>query len=76
MTQVIDKAIERIRSWPRERQEDLLRMLDEIERAGVDVHELSDEERQLVRAGLDQAERGDFVTDAEMDAFWRRNAAR
>lgn len=51
-------------------------MLDEIERAGVDVHELSDEERQLVQAGLDQAERGDFITDADMAAFWRRNTAR
>ncbi len=48
-------------------------MLDEIERAGVDVYQLSDEERRLMQVGLDQAERGEFVSDAEMEAFWNRN---
>jgi hypothetical protein len=73
MTKTIDKALNRIRSWPTERQQDLVHMLDEIENAGVQIYEMSEAERQLVQVGLDQAERGDFVSDAEMDAFWQRN---
>lgn len=44
-------------------------MLDEIERAGINVYQLSDQERRLVQVGLDQAKRGEFVPDAEMEAF-------
>jgi hypothetical protein len=52
MTQTTDKALNRIRSWPPERQQDLVHMLDEIENAGVQIYEMSEEERQLVDVGL------------------------
>ena len=73
MDKTLDKALDRIRSWPPDRQEDLVRMLDEIELSGVGVYDMSDEEERLVRVGLDQAERGEFVSDSDMAAFWRRN---
>jgi hypothetical protein len=43
------------------------------ERLDVDaVHD----ERAAVQVSLDQANRGEFVSDAEMEAFWRRSRAR
>jgi predicted transcriptional regulator len=39
-------------------------------RKGIDV--MDNEERAPVREGLEQARRGDFVSDAEMDGFWKR----
>jgi len=33
------------------------------------VYVMSDEERAAVREGLEQARRGEFVSDEEMDAF-------
>jgi predicted transcriptional regulator len=33
---------------------------------------MSDEERAAVQEGLEQARRGEFVSDDEMDAFWKK----
>ena len=33
---------------------------------------MNDEERAAVREGLDQARRGEFVPDGEMDALWKK----
>ena len=41
----------------------------EIESRRMGVYVMSDEERAAVREGLEQARRGEFVSDEEMDAF-------
>ena len=33
---------------------------------------MNDEERAAVREGLNQARRGEFVPDGEMDALWKK----
>jgi predicted transcriptional regulator len=33
---------------------------------------MDDEERAAIEEGLEQARRGEFVPDDEMDAFWKR----
>jgi hypothetical protein len=38
-----------------------------------DAYPLSDEERRLVREGTADLDAGRIVSDADMDAFWRRN---
>jgi hypothetical protein len=35
------------------------------------VYRLSDEERIAVRAGMDDARRGDFISDEEIEEFYR-----
>ena len=35
------------------------------------VYRLSDEERAAIRAGMEDARRGDFVPDEEMEAFYQ-----
>ena len=44
-----------------------------MEHCGTDVYRLSDDEREMVEVGLEQAKRGEFVSDADMAAFWNRN---
>lgn len=73
MNKRLEHVLKRVKSWPEERQRDVAQLLDEIEQAGTGVYPLSDGERRLVEDGLEQAKRGAFISDAEMDAFWNRN---
>jgi predicted transcriptional regulator len=63
--------LERFESWPEEDQEELADVAREIESRRSGVYRLSDEERAAVRAGMDDAHRGDFASDEEMDEFFR-----
>jgi predicted transcriptional regulator len=50
-------------------------MVREVEsRSGV--YELSDEERAAVRAGMEDAHRGDFATEQEIEELYRSNRPR
>ena len=48
-------------------------MIEAMEESGTEVYHLSDEERLLVDEGLEQAKRGQFVADADMEKFWNRH---
>jgi hypothetical protein len=69
----ISEIIERVKTWPAQRQEDAALMLQAMERSGTDVYQLSDEERRLVDEGLAQAKGGQFVSDKDMEKFWNRH---
>lgn len=73
MIETLENVLERVKSWPKQRQEDAARILEAMEQSGTEVYRLSDGERALVEVGLEQANRGDFVSDADMDVFWNRN---
>ena len=75
MSNTLDKVLERVKSWPEARQRDVVRVLEAMEQSGTAVHVLTDSEHTAIQVGLDQANRGDFVSDAEMEAFWWRNRA-
>ncbi len=47
----------------------------EIQEKLLDVMRLSDEERKLLDEALDEANRGIFVSDEDMDTFWNRHQA-
>lgn len=66
-------VIDRMKSWPVERRNEAERLLEAMEHAGVDVYRLSEAERTLVEEGIAEADRGEFVSDAEMEAFWNRH---
>jgi predicted transcriptional regulator len=63
--------LERVQSWPEEDQEELAEVAREIESRRSGVYRLSDEERAAVRAGMDDARRGDFASEEEIDEFYR-----
>jgi hypothetical protein len=68
----INAVLETVRSWPTEDQEELAEIVREIQARRTGVYVMSDEERAAVREGLEQARRGEFVSDDEMDAFWKK----
>lgn len=73
MTKALEDILDKVRSWPAERQEEAARLLEKMEQCGASLYRLSDEERALVEVGLEQANRGELVSDADMEAFWNRN---
>jgi predicted transcriptional regulator len=73
MNKKLEDVLDRVQHWPEERQQDAARLLEAMELSGTTVYQLTDEERAAVEVGLEQAKRGQFVSDAEMEAFWNRN---
>ena len=72
MTKLLDKAIAKVRELPEEDQDALgavmLSMIDEDAAIPLD-----DETRAAIREGLEQARRGEFVPDEEIEALWKRH---
>jgi hypothetical protein len=62
-----------VESWPEEDQEELAEYALEIQARRRGVYVMTDEERMAVDEGLKEADRGEFATDADVKAFWRRH---
>ena len=75
MIKVLEQAIEKIKKLPRERQEYAAELLEQIAQAGEEVYVLSDEERRLVREGLDELDRGEIASEAEVRAVFDKYRA-
>ena len=72
----LETAIAKLRELPAEEQEHVAELIMVwTSLAQRDVFRLSDDERAAVRVGLEQAKRGEFVPDDEMERFWQRNRA-
>ena len=69
MSQQLIELIERVKSWPVERQQDVARMIKAMEESGTEVYRLSDEERRVVDEGLASG----VVSDEDMEKFWNRH---
>jgi predicted transcriptional regulator len=67
----ITSVLDRVRSWPKERQEDLARIALQIEARDIGIVPEDDATRAAIAEGLAQARRGEFVTDEDMAAFFR-----
>jgi hypothetical protein len=72
MIKVLEQAIEKIKKLSKERQEYAAEVLEQIAELGEDVNVLSTEERRLVREGLDELDRGEVVSEAEVRAVFDR----
>jgi predicted transcriptional regulator len=71
MTKLLEKAIETARKLPAEDQDAVaVAMLSMAEQKPIT---LDDETRAAIREGLDQARRGQFVPDEEIEALWKRH---
>lgn len=74
MNAKLQTLLERIAKLPNELLADVEESIDEIERWRDDVFRLTDEERAAVRKGMAAAQRGEFVSDEELAAFYRRHS--
>jgi hypothetical protein len=70
MIKVLEQAIEKVRKLPREQQEYAAEVLEHIAEAGEVIYVLSDEERRLVQDGLDELDRGEVASEAEVRAVF------
>jgi hypothetical protein len=68
----IKAVLDRVLTWPPERQQDAADMLLQLEAQEGELYHPSDDEWAAIQEGLEQARRGDFVPDEEMEAFWKR----
>jgi predicted transcriptional regulator len=72
MTKLLEDAIAKVRELPAEDQDAVaVAMLSMAEETPVAA--LDDETRAAIRKGLEQARRGEFVPDEEIEALWRQH---
>ena len=72
MMKVLEEAIEKIKKLPQDRQAYAAEVLEHIAAADSDVFIMPDGHRAAVLEGLGQAERGEFVSDEELAALWKK----
>lgn len=68
----LDALMERAASWPEEAQAELVRFMIDTEAKHFGVYRLSDEDRARIEQSLAAADRGEFATDEEVAALFRR----
>ena len=73
MIKVLETIITRAATWSTEAQQELARVAREIElEHSGKPYALSAHERAAIDEGLAQADRGEFVSDEDMEAFFNR----
>jgi predicted transcriptional regulator len=75
MTRLLEEAIKRVRELPEADQDEAAEILLSLASKRAQTVHLDDETRTAVREGKAQADRGEFVPDEEMAAFFKRNGA-
>ncbi len=72
MTKLLEEAIAKVRQLPEAEQDEAAEMLFSVAARQGEPVELDDETREAVRRGQEQARRGEFVSDDDMAAFFKR----
>jgi hypothetical protein len=73
MTQLLDQAFQTLRSLPPEMQDALARILLQLAGDDRSVVQLSAEEEASFDLSFAQAERGEFATDEQVRAIWKKH---
>ena len=72
MTTILEDAIEKVRRLPDDRQAYVAGVLEQIASGGGGLFVVPDEHRASVLERLAEAECGEFVSDHEMAALWKK----
>lgn len=75
MNAPLRKIIELAENWPADDQAALFEYAREIEARRTGVYIRSDDERAAIEEGLAEADRGNFATDEEVEALFKRFGA-
>jgi predicted transcriptional regulator len=73
MTRLLEETIAKIRELPPDRQDEAAEIMLLVAAKKVGPVRLDKETRAAVRRGLEQASRGEFVSDEDMAAFLKRH---
>ena len=69
----IKAVLDRVLTWPPELQEMAAdALLDIGARLDGDVYVPTEDEWEAIKEGMEQARRGEFVSEEEMTAFWKK----
>lgn len=72
MTTLMKQAIKKLSLLPAGRQNELAQMLIDVAASDLQPYVFTDEERAAVAEGLAQVERGEFASDEDVAAMWKR----
>ena len=72
MIKALETILDRVRHWPKERQDDAAAILAQMDAIGVAPYRLSPEERADLQQAIEEAKRGEIADPAEVAAFYRR----
>jgi predicted transcriptional regulator len=67
----VKKVLDRVLTWPRERQEDAAQMLLALEARGGELYHPSNDEWAGIEEGFAQAKRGEAVSADEIAALFK-----
>jgi hypothetical protein len=73
MTKLLEEAIAKVRELSPEDQDAFAAAILSMADEDAPVGRLDDETRAAIREGLAQARRGEFASDKEMEALWKRH---
>ena len=68
----IKALLDRVLTWPPERQEIAADMLLVLESQEGELYHPSDDELAAIREGMEQADRGETISAKELEARWKR----
>ena len=72
MTTLMEKALQAVRDWPADQQDDAAELLLALDRLGAGAYRASPEALAAIDEALAQVERGERATDAEVEAAFTR----
>lgn len=72
MTKVLEDAIEKVRRLPDDQHAHIAELLEQIAAFGIHPFVVPESHRAAVLQGLAEAERGEFVSDEDMAALWKK----
>jgi predicted transcriptional regulator len=72
MTKLLEEAIKKVRELPASEQDEAAEMLLSLAARAAEPVRLDDETRAAIREGREQARRGEFASDEEMAAFFKK----
>jgi predicted transcriptional regulator len=73
MTKLLEQAIAKARELTDEEQDSLALTILALTEGDASMVPLDDETRAAILEGLEQARRGEFVPDQEIEALWKRH---
>jgi hypothetical protein len=72
MTKLMEKALNAVRAWPANRQDEAAKLLLVLDRLGPGPYQASSEELAAIDEALEQVERGERASPAEIEAAFAR----
>ena len=71
----VKQVLDRVLTWPRERQEDAAQMLLVLEARQGELYHPDDDEWAAIEEGVAQAKRGEAVSEDEIAALFKRRSS-